>query len=172
MHEAFFDPVAIGAGVGADGSRGVLHAQRRSPSAATAATLQRLIWEANQLQLELSAAVPLAAHYLDRHRRSTARSALRLGLDDATTASHCGQAGRRGAGRPAPRPGQAGDQLMLRLRHSATALLRRHAAAPGCGPAPTYGDGVPYDVQRGRRPRRWAPLVGTITATAAGGTGR
>ena len=164
MHEAFFDPVAVGAGVGADNSHGALTPTGFTVGG-TAATLQRLNWEAQQLQLELSAAVPLANHYLDLIGLDGA-VALRLGLDDATTATIAGggQAWRWPA---CAAPWADGDQLMLRLHHSATALPDV-AAAPGCGPAPTYGAAsyaftVAEDVAVGA-------AVGTVTATAAGGT--
>ena len=85
VHEAFFDPVAVGAGVGADDSHGALTPTGFTVGA-TAATLQRLIWEAQQLQLELSVAAPLANHYLDVIALD-GTVALRLRLDDATTAA-------------------------------------------------------------------------------------
>ncbi len=135
VHEAFFDPVAIGAGVGADGSRGVLQ-----PAAFTvgdtAATIQRLIWEAQQLQLELSVAAPLANHYLDVIALDGTVT-LRLRLDDATTAA-TDSGGQAWRWRACAAPWQADDQLMLRLHHSATALPDV-ATAPGCGPPPTLG---------------------------------
>ena len=159
VHEAFFDPVAIGAGVGADDSLGALTPTGFTVGA-TAATLQRLIWEAKQLQLELSAAVPLADHYLDVIALDGTVS-LRLRLDDATTAATAsgGQAWRW---RACAAPWAAGDQLMLRLHHSATALSDA-AAAPGCGPPPTFGTVSPMTV-------RETAAVGTLvgTATAAG----
>ncbi len=164
VHEAFFDPVAVGAGVGADNSHGALTPTGFTVGG-TAAALQRLNWEAKQLQLELSAAVPLANHYLDLIGLDGA-VALRLGLDDATTATIAGggQAWRWPA---CAAPWAAGDQLMLRLHHSATALPDV-TPAPGCGPAPTYGAAsyaftVAEDAAVGA-------AVGTVTATAAGGT--
>ena len=136
VHEAFFDPVAVGAGVGADDASGVL-----SPAAfsvgGTGSTVQRLIWEAKQLQLELSAAVPLAAHYLDVIALDGSRVSLRLRLDDATTAA-TDSGGQAWRWRACAAPWQADDQLMLRLHHSATALPDV-ATAPGCGPPPTLG---------------------------------
>ena len=135
VHEAFFDPVAVGAGVGADGSRGVLQ-----PAAFTvgdtAATIQRLIWEAQQLQLELSVAAPLANHYLDVIALD-GTVALRLRLDDATTAA-TDSGGQAWRWRACAAPWADGDQLMLRLHHSATALPDV-TTAPGCGPPPTLG---------------------------------
>ena len=164
VHEAFFDPVAIGAGVGADGANGALEPTAFTVGA-TAVTLQRLIWEAKQLQLELSAAVPLADHYLDVIALDGTVS-LRLRLDDATTAATAsgGQAWRW---RACTAPWAAGDQLMLRLHHSATALADV-AAAPGCGPAPTFG-AASYAFSLAEDAAAGA-AVGTVTATAAGGT--
>ena len=132
VHEAFFDPVALGSGVGADEVDGVLQPTAFSVGA-TAATLQRLVWEANEIRLELSAAVPLADHYLDLIALDGS-VALRLRLDDATTAPTVsgGQAWRW---RACGAPWQAGDQFMLRLHHSATALPDV-TTAPGCGPPP------------------------------------
>ena len=164
VHEAFFDPVAIGAGVGADDSQGAL-----TPTAftvgATGVTLQRLNWEAKRLQLELSAAVPLANHYLDVIALDGTVS-LRLRLDDATTAATAsgGQAWRW---RACTAPWAAGDKLMLRLHHSATALSDV-AAAPGCGPAPTFG--APSYAFSVAENAAVDAAVGTVTATAAGST--
>ena len=165
VHEAFFDPVAVGAGVGADGVTGAL-----TPTAftvgATAVTLQRLIWEANQLQLELSAAVPLANHYLDVIALD-GTVALRLRLDDAAT-SVTDAGGQAWRWRACTAPwAAAGDQLMLRLHHSATALADV-SAAPGCGPAPTFG-AASYAFRVAENAAAGA-AVGTVTATAAGNT--
>ena len=135
VHEAFFDPVAVGAGVGADDSHGALTPTGFTVGA-TAATLQRLIWEAKQLQLELSAAVSLADHYLDFIALDGSVS-LRLRLDDATTAA-TDSGGQAWRWRACGAPWQTGDQLMLRLHHSATALPDV-TTAPGCGPPPTVG---------------------------------
>ena len=135
VHEALFDPVAVGAGVGADDSHGALTPTGFTVGA-TAATLQRLIWEAKQLQLELSAAVSLADHYLDFIALDGSVS-LRLRLDDATTAA-TDSGGQAWRWRACAAPWADGDQLMLRLHHSATALPDV-ATAPGCGPPPTLG---------------------------------
>ncbi len=164
VHEAFFDPVAVGAGVGADDSHGALTPTGFTVGA-TAATLQRLVWEAKQLELEFSSAVPLADHYLDVIALDGSVS-LRLRLDDATTAATAsgGQAWRW---RACTAPWAAGDQLMLRLHHSATALSDV-AAAPGCGPAPTFG-AASYEFSVAEDAAAGA-AVGTVTATAAGGT--
>ena len=164
VQEAFFDPVALGAGAGSDGANGAL-----TPSAftvgGTAATLQRLTWEANQLQLELSAAVPLADHYLDVIALD-GTVALRLRLDDAASAA-TDSGGQAWRWRACTAPWATGDQLMLRLHHSATALPDV-SAAPGCGPAPTF-TGAPYAFTLAENAAAGA-AVGTVTATAAGST--
>ena len=135
VHEAFFDPVAVGAGVGADDSHGALTPTGFTVGA-TAATLQRLVWEAKQLELEFSSAVPLADHYLDVIALDGTVT-LRLRLDDATTAA-TDFGGQTWRWRACAAPWADGDQLMLRLHHSATALPDV-ATAPGCGPPPTLG---------------------------------
>ena len=90
--------------------------------------------------------------------------ALRLSLDDATTAATeaDGQAWRW---RACASPWAAGDQLMLRLHHSATELSDV-TADPGCGPAPTFGEAsyafaVAEDAAA-------AAAVGTVAATGTG----
>ncbi len=160
VHEAFFDPVAVGAGVGADNSHGALTPTGFTVGG-TAAALQRLNWEAQQLQLELSAAVPLANHYLDLIGLDGA-VALRLGLDDATTAATAsgGQAWRW---RACAAPWADGDQLMLRLHHSATALPDV-TPAPGCGPAPTYG-AASYTLTVAAHEEASAAATTTVTIT-------
>ena len=109
--------------------------------------------------------MPLADHYLDVIALDGTVS-LRLRLDDATTAATAsgGQAWRW---RACTAPWAAGDQLMLRLHHSATALSDV-AAAPGCGPAPTFG-AASYAFSLAEDAAAGA-AVGTVTATAAGGT--
>ena len=164
VHEAFYDPVVIGAGVGADGSHGALEPTGFTVGA-TAVTLQRLTWEASQLQFELSAAVPLADHYLDLIALDGS-VALRLRLDAAAT-SVTDAGGQAWRWRACAAPWAAGDQLMLRLHHSATALADV-SAAPGCGPAPTFG-AASYAFRVAENAAAGA-AVGTVTATAAGNT--
>ena len=162
VHEAFFDPVALGAGVGADEVDGVLQPAAFSVGA-TGTTIERLVWEANEIRLELSAAIALADHYLDLIALDGS-VALRLRLDDATTAPTAagGQAWRW---RACGAPWQTGDQLMLRLHHSATALPDV-STAPGCGPPPTFGEDA-YDFTLADDAAVGAS-VGAVTATAAG----
>ena len=72
VHEAFFDPVAIGNGVGADWSHGALEPTAFTVGE-TAVSLQRLSWEGRQLQLELSAAVDAGGPLPGPHRAGRLR---------------------------------------------------------------------------------------------------
>ena len=64
MHEAFFDPVSIGSGVGADASNGVL-ALTAFTVGSTNTSLQSLKWESGSATLTLSALASLSGHTLD-----------------------------------------------------------------------------------------------------------
>lgn len=106
VHEAFFDPVAIGTAVGAGRSNGLLE-----PAAFTVGgvitALQTLKWQGGSLTLELSSAASLSGHALD-FIALDGSVALSL-VGGATTASiHTWSI--------ADQPWQAGDLLMLRIR--------------------------------------------------------
>ena len=163
VHEAFFDPVAIGSGRGGGRDANGALEPTAFTVGATAVSLQRLSWESRQLQLELSAAVALADHYLDVIALDGS-VALRLSLDDATTAATeaDGQAWRW---RACASPWAAGDQLMLRLHHSATELSDV-TTDPGCGPAPTFGAAsYAFSIAEDAAV---AAAVGTVAATGTG----
>lgn len=116
VHEAFFDPVDIGSGVGADASNGVLE-----PTAfkvgQVSASLQSLKWEGGSTTLNLSAAVSMSGHALDF-----------IALDGTIAHSLDGGAaavsGSTLTWSVATQPWQAGDKLMLRIRQG--------------GPGPTH----------------------------------
>ena len=163
VHEAFFDPVAIGAGVGADDANGALEPTAFTVGE-TAVSLQRLSWAGGQIQFELSASVALADHYLDVIALDGS-VALRLSLDDATAAATA-SGGQTWSWRGCAAPWAAGDQLMLRLRHRATAPSDL-ANAPGCEPAPAFA-AASYAFTVSERAAVGA-AVGTVTATAADG---
>ena len=131
LHEAFFDPVAIGTGVGAGGDSGALTPTAFSVGGAST-SLQRLVWDGQQIQLDLSAAVPLSDHYLEFIGLGGAVG-LRLRMDDATSAPTA-NGGQELRWRVCTAPWQAGDQLLLRLHHSATVLPDVTSSAPDCDP--------------------------------------
>ena len=64
VHEAFFDPVAIGSGVGADASNGALEPKAFSMGGVSTA-LQSLKWETGSATLTLRAPASLSGHFLD-----------------------------------------------------------------------------------------------------------
>ena len=137
LHEAFFDPVTIGAGVGAGGGQGTLTSTTFSVGT-TSTTMQRLVWDAKQIQLDLSAPVTLSSHALEVIG-SNGKAALQLNFKQATSAPlpGGGQAWRwRVCTTTAP--WKTGDQLMLRL-HPVASIAAEASGALGCGPAPTFG---------------------------------
>ena len=106
VHEAFFDPVAIGTAVGAGTSSGVLE-----PAAFTvgglSTALQTLKWQGGSLTLELSSAASLWGHALDF-----------IALDGSVSLSLVGgaTAASNHTWSIADPPWQGGDLLMLRIR--------------------------------------------------------
>ena len=135
VHEAFFDPVAIGSGVGADASNGVL-----GPKAFTvgsvSTSLQSLKWETGSATLTLRAPASLSGHFLDF-----------IALDGTTALSLDGGAAAVSGGTltwsVASQPWQVGDKLMLRIRQASSAtppatpeLTPEPTAAPTPTPAP------------------------------------
>ena len=131
LHEAFFDPSAIGTGVGAGSNSGALTPTSFSVDG-TSTSLQRLVWDATHIQLDLSAAVPLSDHYLELIGLDGAVG-LRLRMDDATSAPTA-NGGQELRWRVCTAPWQAGDQLLLRLHHSATVLPDVTSSALDCDP--------------------------------------
>ena len=110
VHEAFFDPVAIGTGVGADASNGTL-----SPTGftvgGTSTTLQSLKWESRSVTLTLSPYASLSGQTLDFIELDGTVS-LRLDADSATVDATKGAL----SWAVASKPWSDGDQLMLRIR--------------------------------------------------------
>ena len=108
VHETFFDPVAIGTAVGADGTNGVLKPTAFSVGGVSTA-LQALKWEGGTLTLELSPAASLSGNALDF-----------IALDGSVALSLDGGAATVSGGTltwsVADQPWQAGDLLMLRIR--------------------------------------------------------
>ena len=110
LHEAFFDPAAIGAVVGADSGNGTLEPRPFTASGAQTA-LEWLRWDAGTVRLELSQAVSLAHHVLD-FITLDGTIALSLSVADAAVS------GGTLTWAVAEQPWRAGDQLMLRIRQA------------------------------------------------------
>ena len=108
VHEALFDPVAIGAAVGVDRTNGVL-----TPSAFTiggvSTSLQSLKWQGGSVTLELSPAASLTGYALDFIALD---GSVALSLDGGVSTA----AVETLTWTVSAQPWQAGDQLMLRIR--------------------------------------------------------
>ena len=114
VHEAFFDPVAIGAAVGADGANGVLKPAAFTVGGASA-TITSLKWESGVVTMELNPSASLAGHAIDFISLDGSVTST-LSFDDAT------QSGGALTWTVAAQPWNAGDLLMLRIGADATTL--------------------------------------------------
>ncbi len=110
VHEALFDPVAIGSAVGADASNGALKPTSFSVNG-TRTALQSLKWQGGTVTLELSVAVSLSGHALDFIAPD---GTVALSLDGGVATA----SGNTLAWTVASQPWQAGDMLMLRIREA------------------------------------------------------
>ena len=112
LHEAFFDPTAIGAAVGADTTNGAL-----TPTAltveGTATTVQSLNWQNGVVTLELSPAASLSGYDIDVIALDGSVT-LTLAFDAAVAGDNSGVL----TWAVATQPWHAGDQLMLRIREA------------------------------------------------------
>ena len=109
VHEAFFDPVAIGDAVGADGSNGVLKPASFSLDGTTT-TISSLKWEDGEVTMALSPTTTLADYAID-FIDTTGTTTLSLSSDNASTTALTWTV--------ADAPWADGDLLMLRLHNPA-----------------------------------------------------
>ena len=109
VHEAFFDPVAIGTAVGADGSNGVLKPAAFSLDGTTT-TISSLKWEDGEVTMALSPTTTLADYAID-FIDATGTTTLSLTSDNASTTALTWTV--------PDAPWSAGDLLMLRLHNPA-----------------------------------------------------
>ena len=134
VHEAFFDPVAIGTAAGADAANGVLKPMSFSlTEGGSTATLLKIAWESGQATMEFEPSVSLAGHHADFISLDGSVS-LRLDFDDGSelvdgtkqtlTWNVCKQ------------PWESGDLLMLRISTSGDDLAGATNDEPCPPPAP------------------------------------
>ena len=109
LHEAFFDPVAIGTALGADAANGVVEPAGFTVGGVST-TLQSLKWQSGTVTLELSSAASLSGYDMDVIELDGSVS-LTLSVAGATS-----NAGGALTWAVATQPWHADDQLMLRLR--------------------------------------------------------
>jgi len=133
LHEAFFDPAAIGGGAGADKSNGVLNPTAFSLADGTGVSLQSVAWNPSAVEMRLEPHAPLAGYHADFIALDGSVS-LSLDFDDA---SETGEGESRGLSwNVCVQPWQPGDLLMLRISESPPDLA---GATPDtvCAAAPT-----------------------------------
>ena len=116
LHEAFFDPVAIGAGFGADATNGVLKLASFTPTSGSATTISGINWEAEKVKIRLSPHTTLTDKHID-FLALDASVALRLDFDDATVVTEQDNTKSLTWG-VCKQPWKAGDLLMLRISAS------------------------------------------------------
>ena len=170
VHEAFFDPVAIGSAVGADASNGVLDPKAFSMGGASTA-LQSLKWQGGSATLTLSVPASLSGHFLDF-----------IALDGTVAVSLDGGEASVSGGTltwsVAAQPWQADDRLMLRIRQSGAPIFDEGSYAFSIGEhaelAATVGtvsatdpqeDSITYSITAGNGEGKFA--IGSATGAIA-----
>ena len=116
VHEAFFDPVAIGTAVGGDTANGVLTPTSFSlTEGGSTATLGKIAWESGRATIEFEPSVSLAGHHADFIALDGSVS-LRLDFDDGS--EMVDGAKRTLTWDVCKQPWESGDLLMLRINRS------------------------------------------------------
>ena len=133
VHEAFFDPVAIGTAVGGDTANGVLTPMSFSlTEGGSTANFRRIAWESGRATMEFEPSVSLAGHHADFISLDGSVS-LRLDFDDGSELVD--GAKRTLTWTVCKQPWENGDLLMLRINRSGENLTGVTNDSP-CTPAP------------------------------------
>ena len=112
LHEAFFDPAAIGTVVGADGTNGALEPAGFT-AGGTATTIQTLKWQGGVVTMELNLTASLSSYAIDFIALDGSVT-LTLAFDDAAAGDDTAVL----AWAVPDQPWHAADQLMLRIREA------------------------------------------------------
>ena len=113
VHEAFFDPVVIGAAVGADGSRGVLKPASFAIEGVGTTDIKRIRWESARVEMQIDPPGRPTGHHID-FIALDGTVVLRLDFDDAVDVVEEGRTHALTWG-VCERPWNDGDLLMLRI---------------------------------------------------------
>ena len=145
LHEAFFDPVSLASGVGADSSNGVLNPASFSVDG-TSTSITGLKWESGSVVLSLSPYSSLSGHKLDFIDLDGSVS-LSLPASSATEDSSAGTL----TWSVSDQPWQDGDTLMLRISPSTTVPTPEPTPEPTAmpTPVPTQAPDPPANVPPG-----------------------
>ena len=111
LHEAFFDPVTVGAAVKADAESGVLTPRTFTGASGAPAAIQRIAYEAGAVTIAVTPVDALAGHVVDVIAMD---GAVTLSLAVADAAADAGGGTLRWPASTAP--WASGDTLMLRIR--------------------------------------------------------
>ena len=130
VHETMFDPVAVGSGVGADGSNGVLKPVSFTADG-TSTSISGLRWENGSAVLTLSPHVPLSGHKVE-FIEMDGSVGLSLETSEATVDTVAGTL----AWSVPNQPWHDGDMLMLRISPSTTSPLPTSTPEPTPTPEP------------------------------------
>ncbi|MYA49361.1 MAG: hypothetical protein F4045_13650 [Chloroflexi bacterium] len=131
VHEAFFDPGAMGQAVGADAMNGSLTPMAFSlEEGSSTATLRKITWQSGRAALEFEPSVPLAGHHVD-FISLDGSVPLRMDFDDSSETT-TGQK-RVMTWNVCQQPWRSGDLLMLRISKTGENL----AGVTNDGPCPT-----------------------------------
>ncbi len=127
VHEAFFDPVAIGDAVGADATNGQLKPVEFDVEGGGTRSISSIEWEDGEVTMVLSPSAPSDGYDLDF-----------IGLDGNVTLSLLGAEATVSGGTitwdVATQPWNDGDLLMLRMRTAA----RAQPPTPSTAPIPSH----------------------------------
>ena len=127
LHEAFFDPIAIGASVGVDSANGILTPAAFQTASGADAELRRIDWASDAINIEIAnPPASLADHHID-FIALDGSIALRLDFGDAAVAD--AGAVRTFSWGVCGRPWHAGDKLMMRISESAAGLAEAASQA-------------------------------------------
>ena len=140
LHEAFFDPAAMGGGAGADGANGVLKPAALSLEDGTSASLRSVKWQPSAVEMRLEPHAKLPGYHADFIALDGSVS-LRLDFDDA---SEIGEGDSRALSWPVcVRPWESGDLLMLRISESPPGDLPGVTRDADCAVMPTATPDTP-----------------------------
>ncbi|MXY45493.1 MAG: hypothetical protein F4Y44_00605 [Chloroflexi bacterium] len=132
LHEAFFDPVALGDAVGADGASGVLKPVSFALDG-SGATIERIDWIDGQVRMSLAPHTALPDHHIDFIALDGSVS-LQLDFDDAVEVEDT-DGNRTLVWGVCEQPWNDGDLLMLRISESPADLAGVTFNAD-CAPSP------------------------------------
>ena len=140
LHEAFFDPVAIGTTIGVDASNGVIDPDEFTVSSDDY-EIESLVWRSNSVVMTLDDHVSLSGYSLDFIELDGSIDTT-LDVADATV----NQTSATWTWSVTSAPWEDGDQLMLRIRETNTGPTVAPTATPTPTPTPVPPTATPTPV--------------------------